>query len=160
MHAEDWHRSITAIATRTNRKCLLVFAERHAYVGACISAVVAAAAGDDERRHSGRREREYERTVERAASVAAAATSWPWCGNTRARGATRCSQSGDQPRESAKPSHPRVLEQHRWWVWLVSTACTHFCSLRYLAYQLGQRYENEIIEHHIFIRCYVIVYLS
>lgn len=90
--------------------------ERHAYVSACIAAAVAAVAGDDERRDSGRRE--YgggECTVECAASVAAATTPWPWCGNTCSRRAPRRAEpAGNQPRESAESGHPRVSEQYCW----------------------------------------------
>lgn len=90
--------------------------ERRAYLGACIVAASAAVAGDNECRDSGRRERgSGECTVECTTSATAAATPWPWCGNTCARSTPRCAQSGrDQPRESAKSSHPRVPEQHRW----------------------------------------------
>lgn len=91
-------------------KIMFVLVERHAYLGACIVAASAAVAGDDECRDSGRSEcGSSECAVECTASITTATTPWPWCGNTCARSTPCCAQSsGDQPRESAKSSNPRV----------------------------------------------------
>lgn len=97
-------------------KIMFVPIERCTYLGACIVAASAAIAGDDECRDSGRCERgSGECIVECTTSVTITTTPWPWSGNTCARSTPRCAQSGrDQPRESAKSSHPRIPEQHRW----------------------------------------------
>jgi len=72
-------------------KVTFMLAERRAHPGARVAAAAATITGDDERRNpSGRERRGGERVVERATSVVVATAPWPWGGNTRARGATRC----------------------------------------------------------------------
>lgn len=122
-----------------------VFVERRAYPGACIVAASAAIAGDDECRDSGRRERgSGECIVERTTSVIAATTPRPWCGNTCACSTSCCAQSSrNQPRESAKFSHPRVPEQYCWWVWLVSIIILLFSLIRAHSFPAFSRKEEK-----------------